>query len=262
MTGDVSATHKYYPRQEQRENNLFIEEYFSGTDTKIYIDNEEQTEIGYISYSIQEQLKPLYGYSSYTYDDVAIGNRIVTGSLKIPIKNTESQTTLEELTSNNIISSNNEYNLQEQANFNNNEWVNPNNDRNGTNVISTENIIDNDDYYVYLSKLNQLGYENSVNMDYIKIQNTIKEFQKDNNLEQTGELNTSTIQKIEELYNNTNNQKIIIPSNTNIYYGPAESYEVMFTTDSSIQAYVVKEYDDGWKMIQTIDGVNGYFKEN
>ena len=67
-------THRYIPRIEQREENLFTEEYYSSTDTKIYIDDIEQTEISYISYSLQEQLKPIYGYASNTFDDVAIGN--------------------------------------------------------------------------------------------------------------------------------------------------------------------------------------------
>ena len=87
----ASLTHKYIPRTEQTEENLFIEEYYSSTDTKIYIDDVEQTEIGYISYSVQEQLKPIYGYASNTFDDVAVGNRIVVGSLKVPIKNPEIQ---------------------------------------------------------------------------------------------------------------------------------------------------------------------------
>lgn len=261
MTGEVSATHKYYPRQEQRENNLFIEEYFSGTDAKIYIDNEEQTEISYISYSIQEQLKPIYGYSSYTYDDVAVGNRVVMGSIKIPIKNTEAQTTLEELKSNNIISSNSEYNQIEQNNFNNNEWINPNNDRvfNDT-IVNNNNIINDNNYYIYLSKLNAIGYNVNVNMDSVKIQSIIRDFQRNNNLEQTGSINSDTINKINDLYNNTNSQKITISIGTNIYYGPAESYDIMLVTPETMQCSIIKEYDDGWKMIQTSDGMSGYVK--
>ena len=93
-----SLTHKYIPRIEQNEENLFMEEYFSSTDTKIFMDNEEQTEISYIQYSIQEQLKPIYGYSSRTWDDVAVGNRIVMGTFRVPIKNNERQSTMEEIT--------------------------------------------------------------------------------------------------------------------------------------------------------------------
>lgn len=80
-------TRKYIPKVNKRESNIFLEEYYSGTDTKVYINDEEQTEISYIQYSVNEQLKPLYGYASRTWDDVAVGNRIVTGVLKMPIRN-------------------------------------------------------------------------------------------------------------------------------------------------------------------------------
>lgn len=80
-------THAYISRIAQREQNLFIEEYYSSTDTKIEFDGQEQLEIGYIQYAMQEQLKPIYGYASRTWDDVAVGNRIVTGVFKVPIRN-------------------------------------------------------------------------------------------------------------------------------------------------------------------------------
>ena len=47
MASYLPSTHYYIPRVEQREPNLFTEEYYSSTDTKIYIDGIEQTEIGY-----------------------------------------------------------------------------------------------------------------------------------------------------------------------------------------------------------------------
>lgn len=90
-------THKYINRIPEREENLFLEEYYSGTDTKVFIDNDPQTEIAYISYSVSEQLKPLYGYASRTWDDVAVGNRIVTGTFKVSIKNPEEQSSREEV---------------------------------------------------------------------------------------------------------------------------------------------------------------------
>ena len=32
----MSMTHKYIPRIQQREENLFLEEYYSGSDKKVY----------------------------------------------------------------------------------------------------------------------------------------------------------------------------------------------------------------------------------
>lgn len=92
-------THKYINRIPEREENLFLEEYYSGTDVKVYISSEHkpETEIAYISYSVSEQLKPLYGYASRTWDDVAVGNRIVTGAFKMSIKNPKEQSSYEEV---------------------------------------------------------------------------------------------------------------------------------------------------------------------
>ena len=113
-------THKYIPRIPEREENLFLEEYYSGTDTKVYIDNEEQTEIAYISYSVSEQLKPLYGYASRTWDDVAVGTRIVTGAFKVSIKNPEEQSSYEEVVLHQVIDKE-QSTLEEIANMNKQE---------------------------------------------------------------------------------------------------------------------------------------------
>lgn len=93
---DTQIIRKYDPPIMQREQNLFLEEYYCGTDTRILIDGKEQTEVSYISYNVGEQLKPLYGYTSRTWDDVAIGTRIVTGVLKVPINNKIENTPEEE----------------------------------------------------------------------------------------------------------------------------------------------------------------------
>lgn len=96
MATNTMMTHKYIPRIQQREENLFVEEYYSGTDTKVYLnDGNEPAEIAYISFSVNEQLKPIYGYASRTFDDMAVGSRIVTGIFKMPIKNPSEQDTYE-----------------------------------------------------------------------------------------------------------------------------------------------------------------------
>jgi hypothetical protein len=183
---------------------------------------------------------------------VAIGNRIVTGTLKIPIKNQEAQTTLEEL-KNGISSSNADYNQKEIQNFNSNEWINPTNDRTDT----TADIISDNSSYEYVSKLNAIGYDNNSQMNNVQIQNIIKQFQEDNSLEVTGELTNETKAKIDELYNNKDNQKITIPVNTSIYYGPSKNYG-SYILQKSTQATIIKEFDDGWKLIQTTGNVSGY----
>ncbi|MES9681823.1 hypothetical protein ABWK22_02660 [Gottfriedia acidiceleris] len=60
--------------------------YYSGTDIRIYFGDDWIDEIVEIEWSLQEQLAPIYGYSSYTWDKVARGNRFVTGSFSINFK--------------------------------------------------------------------------------------------------------------------------------------------------------------------------------
>lgn len=77
----------YLDKKEAREYNLFAEEYFSGSDIKLLANNKEIKQISMIQYELQENLKPIYGYSSYTYDDIAVGSRLVTGAFICPVKN-------------------------------------------------------------------------------------------------------------------------------------------------------------------------------
>ena len=91
MAQDISLTHRYIPKSDTRNRNLFKEEYYSGTDCKIRFSGEDQTEIASIAYSLQEQLLPIYGYASRTFDTLAVGNRIVNGQYRVTIRNPETQ---------------------------------------------------------------------------------------------------------------------------------------------------------------------------
>ena len=121
---EPSYNYSYTPTVDHRESNLYREEYYSSTDTKIYFDDENQTEISFIQYELQEQLKPVYGYNSRTFDDVVIGNRIVTGQFAIPIKNKEKQVfSIDEYTEKKINNNGiDEYNNQEDYNLESLDW--------------------------------------------------------------------------------------------------------------------------------------------
>ena len=73
---------------QDREHNIYTEEFFGGADTYIYINDKLYKDISAIQYSIREQKKPIYGYASRLYDDVANGVRIVQGLIKVPVRNT------------------------------------------------------------------------------------------------------------------------------------------------------------------------------
>lgn len=211
---DPSYNYSYTPTVDHRESNLYIEEYYSSTDTQIYMNDEKQTEIGFIQYEIQEQLKPVYGYNSRTFDDVVIGNRIVTGSFTVPIKNIQKQQFSSQ--SDNIYSGSSiinntfdaqAYNLNEENNLYNTDWFGStarNIDRNYNAMIDTDTLV----------KLIALGYDVTTNASTLQYQKAIKQFQKDHNLAITGNVNTVTSNKIDEAFSQQSATSIILDGAT------------------------------------------------
>ena len=207
---ETSYNYSYVPTVDHRENNLFREEYYSSTDTKIYFDDAEQTEIAFIQYDIQEQLKPIYGYNSRTFDDVVIGNRIVTGQFSVPIKNTAKQVFIAERDNNNIITdadnSNTieDYNNSEKEKLYATEWF-------GTTAknISNQNNSINDADSEYITKLIALDkYGITAYSSSSQFRNAILSFQKEHNLSNTGILNEVTKSQIDEEFNELNAEAI------------------------------------------------------
>jgi hypothetical protein len=255
-----SMTHKYFPRIEQRQENLFIEEYYSSTDTKIYIDDEEQSEISYISYNLREQLKPIYGYSSRTFDDVAIGNRIVTGVFKVAIKNTEPQTSLETIAARSFfeaIEKESKYNDKQNELINSTEWITGEDN----NKIVTA-IIEDDETFDYKMKLIKLGYNLDYDSGAFIFKNQIIEFQKNNGLSQDGILTDETKKAIDKKLLTLDLKKITIKKETKIYLNPIlnDANAIMVATND-MEVYVLNaNYSDGWSYIMTEDGVEGWIK--
>lgn len=259
----TSLTHKYIPRIEQTEENLFIEEYYSSTDTKIYIEGVEQTEIAYINYSLQEQLKPIYGYASSTFDDIAIGNRIVTGILKTPIKNIENNDGAEEIAlrgkdknSGYISPDILDYNAQEQDNADNTDWI-------GTTkgaVDESSPIYGEDDtVYEYRNKLMFLGYNVDTNSSYEQLTQAIKDFQKDNDIKEDGELNYKTKNAIDEAMSKVNSDNTItLPKGAIIYSKPSASSGIIETCSDKTEAFVVDVFEGDWAYVMTSDGIEGF----
>jgi hypothetical protein len=77
-----------YRRPDTRlEYQLFSEDYFSGADVNIFFGDIWVDEAVSLGFSMQEEVLPIYGYASYTFDTVARGRRIVQGSFGINFKN-------------------------------------------------------------------------------------------------------------------------------------------------------------------------------
>lgn len=68
------------------EYKRFGQDYFSGSDAKIYFDSILVDTVMNIQFSLSENVIPVYGYKSYTFDAIARGNRIIKGSFRIAFK--------------------------------------------------------------------------------------------------------------------------------------------------------------------------------
>lgn len=67
------------PTDHRVEYQIFSSDYFSGADVKIYFGDIWVDEITNLAFQLQENVMPIYGYNSYTFDTVARGRRQVNG---------------------------------------------------------------------------------------------------------------------------------------------------------------------------------------
>lgn len=252
----MSMTHKYIPRIQQREENLFLEEYYSGTDTKVYLNNKQQSEISYISFSLNEQLKPIYGYASRTFDDMSVGNRIVTGIFKMPIKNPEEQDSYETVVEPSTLEKINTKNQLEENKKNNTEWIN--NTDNNTNTSYT-----NDNVFEYQNKLKQLGYNASDSGTYDdQTRAAIKQFQRDNNIQSvSGTLNNDTMAEIDTQLEVQNVPRKKVEQKTNVYAGLTTASGIVYTLQPNEEFYLIQDLGV-FSQIRTIDGKDGYVESS
>lgn len=85
MTWTDTPVGTVYTRQ-QTEYQHFPEEFFSGADVVIYFGDTFIADLTGLEYTLIENLRPIYGYASYTWDAVKRGTRIVQGSFRIAFR--------------------------------------------------------------------------------------------------------------------------------------------------------------------------------
>lgn len=73
-------------RAQQHAGTRKYSSYYAGTDIRIYFGDHWVDEIVEIEFSLQEQVAPIFGYASHTWDAIARGNRFVQGSFSINFK--------------------------------------------------------------------------------------------------------------------------------------------------------------------------------
>lgn len=76
----------YKSPEHRMEYSLYGGEYYCASDVKIYLGDIWVDDAIAIDYTMSEKVTPVYGYASFTYDDIARGQRIVSGSLSINFK--------------------------------------------------------------------------------------------------------------------------------------------------------------------------------
>ena len=253
----MSMTHNYIPRINQREENLFLEEYYSGTDVKVVLNGNEQSEISYINYSLNEQLKPIYGYASRTFDDVSVGNRIVTGTFKMPIRNTEEQSSYEEVVEAAITTLENieNNNKKEEENKKNTEWIT--NSSSAANSGATSDIV-----FEYQVKLINLGYNSSKSGTYdSQTRDAIRKFQLDNNLSGNGTFNNDTMKCIDVKIQLDTTKKATTNSEAKVYTGLTTASGVVYSLKEGEEFYLIQDLGI-FTQIKTTSGVDGYIESS
>ena len=283
-------THKYIPRIPEREENLFLEEYYSGTDTKIYItsESEPETEIAYISYNVSEQLKPLYGYASRTWDDVAVGNRIVTGAFKVSIKNPEEQSIYEEVVLNQVTDKStleqiDEMNKQEEKQKKELEWPDDNSgktsgdEENNSNKKSDEMEFANPKDTVnifsqevqdYQKKLQSLGYAIEFPDGLIDSEgncigatrDALALFCETYMIPIAYNFNSTIKNIIDDAVQFKDSKILEVHGSIEIYAGPGKSYGVLYTTVGSMYIlWTTITEDSTWFKVKTFPaGFSGW----
>lgn len=72
--------------KQQIEYQQFPEEFFSGADVIIYFGDVFLADLSGLQFVLIEQVRPIYGYASYTWDVVKRGTRLVRGSFRMAFR--------------------------------------------------------------------------------------------------------------------------------------------------------------------------------
>ena len=258
-----------YEGVNQREQNLFREEYYSGTDTKIYFDGIDQKEISHIAYSLQEQLLPIFGYASRTFDTVAVGNRVVNGTFTVSIRNNEEIATAEKIieAAKTNFEKNEEYNSQELEDEKNNDWVNT-----GIDTLHHSHAADEMEHKMDNYSMWEEGQDTLTNKmsdaDFITIlkkngftsSNPVLEFQKTtDSLEKNGILDSNTKKMIYAKLVGQLKTASPMSDLVYIYSGPGSVYTKIRKINSGDQYWIEGTVGE-WSFIRLYDNTVGYVR--
>ena len=277
MPGDAYNV-KYLSKINTREYNTFTEEYFAGADMTLTMNGKVLVNVASLQYTLQEQQKPIYSYASRIFNDISIGNRIVVGTIKIPISNTGVISSLDissvkpvpvvdpvdptwilNTTSSSATKSTN------SLLYYGTDSIDATKDN--VNAINTfvepsapSNVTISDDVKKIQAKLIILKYNVDVTGFYdTKTINAVKDYQSKNSLSDTGELNDSTKTSI---LGNIGSVTVTLYKTTNslgspVMTGPYVNSSKLVTLPVNTTVTTSEEYQD-WRIVKTSTGIVGY----
>ncbi len=236
-----------------RDHNIYTEEFFGGADVFIYIDDELYEDISAVQFSVSENIKPIYGYSSRRYDDLAIGTRIVQGVIKVPVRNTNT----------------NKYITNDYNDARNNKLVN-------TGSTNVPNWV-----YKYTTDKNTLGtslavpqYNDVKSSTIAEVQHKLKvevtgtngletqkavvEYKKANDLEVNSDIDIVLLNRLSLSGDNVRTTT----GSTKLRYKPTDESPYYFMVPVKNRVVILADVNDEWYYVQIDEGTTGYIKKS
>lgn len=255
-----TKTLKYVPPRESREKNTFIEEYYSSPDVTITINGSEFSHANELHFSVQEQLKPLYSYVSNTYDDVAIGNRIVVGQITVPIIN---ETKNDEVDFETGVVEDNEDEDRRPG------WASNSQDSNSSLYIDIGGDTPSSIHRPQMPSISDMVFSNEIKKVQTalldkgynvlvtgfldtKTKMALSKYQSENGLRITGTPNKETK---DHLFGETSNNVVI--TDVNVHSGPGKNYPIIGLIKASESVTITTTVGD-YSYIKTSKQITGY----
>lgn len=234
-----------------RDHNIYTEEFFGGADQFIYIGGERYEDISAIQWTIRETLKPIYGYASRKFDDIAVGTRIVQGVIKVPVRNT------------NTSSDTGSY-IQEVASLTNigtasvPNWVykyTP--DVSGSSGVGYTASSDSATIAQVQGMLKKDGYDVDVNgINDLKTQKAVEDYKRKKGLTVNSSIDAELLNRM-----NIKDTTAVIKNNTSLRFEPEDDSDTFSEISQGARIIIQESYGD-WYYIQGDNNVKGYIKKD
>ena len=234
-----------------RDHNIYTEEFFGGADQFVYINGYRYEDISAIQFTLRETLKPIYGYSSRKYDDVAVGTRIVQGVIKVPVRNTNVASPLsysKEMVSSELINIGTEevpnwvYKYTPEKVGSSGQGYK---EGNSSLIAKVQTALKKEYDYVEVTGINDLNTQKAI-MDY----------KRKNNLSTNGNVDSELLNRL-----NIIDTTATTVSEISLRYAPDDSSSSFYTLESGITVIIHETYGE-WYYIQGDNNVKGYIKKS